>query len=77
MCAGAPWRPEEGFRITQVAVTTQCVCWQLNSVLQQEQQVLLTSEPTLQAPHSFFELRCIYLKIQAEANLLKAALKAI
>ena len=44
-------RPEESTRSHLDSCESPCDCWELNSGLLEEQQVLLTSEPSLQ-PHA-------------------------
>lgn len=51
-------RSEEGIGSPRVGLTdgseSPCGCWEANPGLLQEQQVLLTSEPSLQPPKSMF-----------------------
>ena len=58
MCAWCAWRPEEGAGSFGTGVTDDgeppCGCWMPNLGPLEEQPVLLTSEPSLQALNVFF-----------------------
>jgi hypothetical protein len=55
-------RPKEDVGCLRVGVMggsePPCGCWESISCPLQEEPVLLTTEPSLQAPYSFFELNC-------------------
>lgn len=50
---------EKGFRVPGTGVTcgfeSRCGCWEINQGPVQEQQELLTNEPSLQASTAYFE----------------------
>lgn len=56
MCAGGPQRPEEGIGFSDTMIIGNgellCGCWQPNPDPLQEQQALLTPEPSLLFPYS-------------------------
>lgn len=58
MCLTYPKRPEGGIGSAgtgaMVSFKLACGCWEPRPVPQQEQQVLLTAQPSCQSPHAHF-----------------------